>query len=104
MRPIPVVGALLAALLVASEAPAAEYGYPIRDPYLATVIGTARADQAVLPASVPERIRQFVYHAGRCQNPSQCGTRMGSRWSGNSRSSFPSRRNCCLLPRDRIGS
>jgi hypothetical protein len=46
---------LLAALclLCATPAAAAEYGYPIRDPYLATVVGTPPA----LRAPLPERIR-----------------------------------------------
>ena len=60
MRRLPAAVALFATLLIASGAAAAEYGYPVRDPYLATVIGTARADRAELLAKVPERIRRIT--------------------------------------------
>lgn len=43
----------------------ADYGYPIQDAYLATVVGTARSDQARVPTSVPERVRRVARFPGR---------------------------------------
>lgn len=51
------------ALALALSAPRfawGEYGYPIEDPFLATVIGTAQEDQPPLPDGVPSRTRTIV--------------------------------------------
>ncbi len=60
MRSVTVVLVLVVGGVLALGARATEPGDPFRDPYLATVVGTARADQAELPGSVPERIRRVT--------------------------------------------
>ncbi len=60
MRALTAVLAIVVGLVLGFGSGAAETENPLRDPYLVTVIGTARADQAELPASVPERIRRVT--------------------------------------------
>lgn len=53
----------------AAAAQTADYAYPIQDPYLATVMGTARADRAPVPRKVPDRIRRLIRFPDREISP-----------------------------------
>ncbi len=57
-RPITTAGLLLA-ILVLGTTSASGYDYPVQDALLATVIGTAIADQGPIPDKVPTRMRSL---------------------------------------------
>ena len=55
------VSALLCLLLpVFAGSARAEYGYPIKDPYLATIVGTPTAERAPIPAKLKVEHRSLV--------------------------------------------
>jgi ABC-type transporter lipoprotein component MlaA len=64
-----VLWAALCLLLLTPSLSAAEYGFPLENPYRATVFGTPPADRAPLPEEVPVSVRSLDLHPDRNRSP-----------------------------------